>query len=94
MIEVKRSDHPAKTLRNGEIRPAFYECHYYHNGKQIAWYDSKQDVIYLRTDFIGTNFKETPYTRALKCPMSDAYKYLFEMLNVDEKTKISEFTAI
>ena len=97
MIEVKRTNFAKRELhdnRTGKVMrvvPEFYECRYYHNGREIAWYNSKDDCIYLKTRLIGTDFKKTPYERALSCPMKDVYAYLFEMLGADATSKMSEY---
>ena len=87
-IEVKRKDYKR---RNGY---ECYECRYFYNGKEIAWYTSADDTLYLKTDYIGMNFKKPEYVRACECKYSEAYKYLFEMLSVDSTSKLSEYTSI
>ena len=92
MIEVKRHEYPERTKRDGTIIPAHYECCYYNEGKrQIAYYRSKDDTLYLNTDCIGNDWKKTEYERALNCSLKEDYKYLFDMLGADKTTKMSEF---
>ena len=98
MITVKRTDYKSRTIhyRNGResVIPARYECRYLHNGREIATYDSKDDVLYLKTDYIGSDFKRPPYDRALTCAFKEAYSHLFQMLNVDSTSSISEYTNL
>lgn len=91
-IEVKRQDYPARTDRAGNTIPAHFECYYMADGKQIAHYTSRNDTLYLRTDYIGTEWSKSPYERALECSHREDYKYLFAMLGADGTTKMSEYT--
>lgn len=94
MMTVKRTTFKdLRNTKNKEIPAEYFECRYYHGGRQIAWYSSIDDVLRLKTDYIGSNFDKTPYERALECDMKRVYEYLFEMLNVDEKTNVSEYTS-
>ena len=99
MITVKRTDYEAKTFRNkrtGRTRlvPSHYECRYIYDGKEIAFYESRDDVLYLKTDYIGSDFKRSEYDRALTSKYSEAYSYLFQMLNCDSTTRMSEYTNL
>lgn len=91
-VDVKRTNYPERTNRRGELIPAEYECSYRHDGKEIAHYYSRRDILYLRTDYIGSDFTKTAYQRALTCKYAEAYRYLFGMLGVDETSTISEYT--
>lgn len=96
MVDVYRKDYPAKVrkLRNGgeQTIPAWYSCVYKCGNKQIAYYDSRDDVLYCKTDYIGHDFSKSVYERATTCKMKDVFKYLFFMLNVDKESILSEFT--
>ena len=99
MIEVKRTDYQQKVIRNKRngkerIIPAHYECRYLCNGKEIAYYDSRDDVLYLKTDLIGHDFKRSEYDRAMACKYSEAYRHLFQMLGADKTTRMSEYTSL
>lgn len=94
MVEVKRRDYPQRMGRNGKEIPASFECKYIAGGKVIAYYESKQDTLYLKTDYIGTDWSKSPYERALSCERKEEYKYLFNMLGADNTSKISEYTNI
>ena len=86
MIEVRRTNYPGRLYHSGH-----YTVDYFHDRKKIAFYDSRSDTLYLRTELIGSDFKRSAYERAKTCESKDVYEYLFAMLNVDETTKISEF---
>lgn len=92
MIDVKRYNHEEKVnKRTGQITPAYYECFYYYKGYELAWYNSREDILRVNTKYISHD-KTTEYKRALNSAMySDAYKYLFDMLNVDKDTNMSEY---
>lgn len=92
MIEVKRHDYKeVRNKRTGQITPAYYECYYYYKRHELAWYNSKEDILRLNTKYISYD-KTTVYERALKSNMyGDAYRYLFDMLNVDKDTNMSEY---
>lgn len=106
MIEVKRTEYPERVIhyRGGRIPPktvpAHYVCYYKFGGRQIAYYDSRDDCIYLNSRIIdrladGTRKREGKvYDRALRCGMAEAYKELFEMLGADEKTRMSEYCDV
>ena len=61
MVSVRRKDFKEIRLKNGKVIPKCYECRYYSDGKEIAWYTSKDDTIFLRTDYIGTDFSKSEY---------------------------------
>ena len=94
MIKVIRTDYPERKVRypSERIIPAHYECSYRYGSCEIAHYNSRNDVFQLRTDYIGKDFSKSAYERALGCAYKDAYKYLFDMLGVDSKTHITEYT--
>ncbi len=92
MVDVARRNYPERTGRNGKVIPASYECRYLYEGREIAWYDSKTDCLYLRTDCIGCDFKKSVYDRAVSCKFQDGYKYLFDMLGADKTARMSEYT--
>lgn len=101
MIKVKREDYPAHTFR-GVKYPARFTCRYFFEGREIANYDSKDDIIYLNSDLLDTlkdgtrnrdraRWDKPKFERALDCKYADAFKELFEMLGADETTQFSEF---
>ena len=90
-VDVKRTNYPERVSRSGKVIPAEYSCSYRHDGKELAKYYSREDVLYLRTEYIGSDFEKSAYQRALGCEYAEAYKYLFGMLGVDETSNISEY---
>lgn len=98
MIEVKRFDYKQKvfTYKNGKQKttPAYYECFYRFERKEIACYDSRTDTLYLNSLYISKDRKLKEYDRALAWELKSAYKYLFEMLGVDKDSKLSEYANI
>ena len=97
MIEVTRTNYPRRTFRvHGRevVEEARHECRYFYKGQEIAFYTSKWDCLYLKTDLIGNNFKLSAYERALSCKIKEAYRYLFDMIGADQTSKISEYTGI
>lgn len=98
MVDVIRKDYPAKTWidkrGNEHYKPAHYFCDYVYRGREIAYYCSTDDVLYLNSECIDKNYKDKTFNRALNGSYSSAYKYLFELLKVDENTTISEFLNI
>lgn len=88
MITVKRYDFKRTTKR-----PAYYETVYRWDGVKIAEYNSLKDVIYLDSRKIR-NGDGTTFDRALTGKYSHRFAYLFEMLNVDETSSLSEYLDI
>ena len=82
MITVKRLDNE---------RLGTYVCYYYHNGREIAYYDSKRDCLNLRTEFIEREWKKPVYDRAMNGRYKEAYEELFAMLNADQTSTMSEY---
>lgn len=95
MIDVRRYDHKEATnKRTGAVTLPWYECYYYYNRKELAWYDSREDILRLNSNYLSKD-KATEYERALKSErFSGAYKYLFDMLNADKETNMSEYMNI
>lgn len=97
MITVERKDFPARDIKNkrtGEVIktiPARYTCRYYHQGREIAFYESDFDCLYLKTDLILRDFSKPIHYRALNGKCKEVFAYLFDMLNVDETSRLSEF---
>lgn len=94
MIEVKRIDHEAINGRYGYF-PAWYEVKYFYtptfrNKVEIAKYSSKDDVLRVRSEYIAHG-RRSSYDNALHGNFTDAYRYLFDMLNVDETSSIGEY---
>lgn len=95
MIDVKREDYPELNFKG--VIPAHYKCIYRYNGRKIAFYNSREDCLYLNSDYIdrrkdgARDRSGATYTRAMNCKLAEAYEELFAMLGVDEKTHLSEF---
>lgn len=92
MIQVNRKNYPERTDRNGKMIPAEYTCSYRYEGKEIAKYYSREDILYLRSDYILCDFSKSHFERATTGEYAEAYKYLFGMLGVDETSNMSEYT--
>lgn len=98
MIEVKRTDYPEKVIQNKRlgtsmVRAAWYECSYRWNGREIATYDSKEDIIRLNTDYLGGSFRATYFERMKTSKYADAFAELVEFLNINENTALSEYMS-
>lgn len=97
MIDVKRVDYPERVfhLRNGKekVRPASYEVRYFYNGKEIAWYYSTDDVLYLKTCYLERDWNKTVYERAISGSMAEIFEYLFDMLKVTRESCLSEYMS-
>ena len=93
MIKVKRTDY--KVTKNGVVNKG-HECRYTYNDREIAWANEINDnfMLYLKTDYIGSDFRKSAYERATTCKYKDAYKELFELLGVDENCNVSEYTTM
>lgn len=95
MIEVKRYNNKERVYKSGKVVPASYNCYYYfsYNGRklELAWYDSKDDILLLNSSYIHKDFSMKEYDRALLGKFKEAYEYLFSMLGVDKNTKMSEY---
>lgn len=68
-----------------------YECYYRWNGKEIAWYNSKEDVVYLKDSMLSGNYKKSYFERMKESKFPEAFKELVEFLSIDENTKLSEY---
>lgn len=100
MITVQRTDYKERTITNrrtGKVIktiPAHYECRYLCDGKEIAWYDSKDNVVYLRTDYLAKPFS-APYEERMKNSKYVAmWNELIEFLNINKDTRLSEYTNL
>ena len=99
-IIVKLEKYPAREFR-GKITPAYHKTHYYYNSCEIAFYDSRDDTIYLNSDVIdiaesGKRVIRTgnQYKRAISGKYREVYKYLFSMISADETSFYSEFINV
>lgn len=72
--------------------PEHDETWYFCENREIAYYDSLRDLIYLRTEYILKDFSQSTYNRALSGAYKEMYAELFSMLGVDEKTQLSEYS--
>ena len=100
MIEVKRTDYPkfeVKNRKTGKVIktiPKRYVCEYFYGGREIAMYESQNDTLYVKTSLTLRDWSKSIYYRAVNGTYAEAYKELFDMLNVDEKTSMSEYTNL
>ena len=97
-ITVKRHDYPERIrhLRNGSTKviPAYYECIYYWNDKEIAYYVSREDVVYLKTDYLGRG-KDLRYFGRMKASNDPGmWADLVQFLKINSDTKLSEYFNI
>ena len=101
MVKVERKDYKERTYtkKNGDevVQPAWHECRYWipsiaGRRIEIAKYNSRDDIVYLKSDFIGSDTSASVYQRAFSGRHSAAYRELFNMLGIDEKTHLSEYT--
>lgn len=89
----KRNEYPERTVhyKNGGTKfiPAHYEIHYIaDDGKEIAWYRSKDDVIYLKTAYISKEFKKAYSERII----GSRYEKEYEKL-IKKYSKVSEYMS-
>lgn len=91
MITVKRFDYDERKFKSGKIIPAFYECYYYWNGKKIAEYNSRENVVYLNTRMIGNDFKKSYFERMNESKYKEAFEEFVDFLSLDRAAKLSEF---
>lgn len=90
MITTKRFDYKEKKYRN-KVVPAFYEIYYFWNGKNIAWFSSKGNTLYLNTRMLGNDFKKSYFERMNESKYKEAFEELIEFIHIKEETKLSEF---
>ena len=90
MITTKRFDYKEKKYRN-KVVPAFYEIYYFWNGKNIAWFSSKCNTLYLNTRMLGNDFEKSYFERMNESKYKEAFEELIEFIHIKEETKLSEF---
>lgn len=94
-IEVRRQyvESRVKKYKSGRIEtiPAYYVCRYYYGGKEIARYDSQENLLRLRTELIKNDFSLSCFERAIQGDYSNAYRQLFDLLNIDKESAMSEY---
>ena len=90
MITTKRFDYKEKKYRN-KVVPAFYEIYYFWNGKNIAWFSSKYNTLYLNTRMLGNDFEKSYFERMNESKYKEAFEELIEFIHINEETKSSEF---
>ena len=71
--------------------PAYYVKAYYWDGKKIAEYDSRKDVIYLDSRKIAKPNGDSIYNRALNGGYGRRFRHMFDALGVDETSTLSEY---
>ena len=91
MIEVTRKDFLPRRRKDGSKVLPHYECTFRYNRMQVAFYNSLDGTLYLRTDLIGQSSKESAYRRALTCGCAEAYEHIFDKLGINESSRISEY---
>ena len=97
IITVIRDDYPKRTVRlhgNEKIIPAWYECRYFWDGQEIAWYNSRDDVLYLKTKYLMPDFKKSMIERMKGSSTPEMWQDLVTFLKIDKNTKMSEYTSI
>jgi hypothetical protein len=90
MITTKRFDYKEKKYRN-KVVPAFYEIYYFWNGKNIAWFSSKDNTLYLNARMLGNDFKKSYFERMNESKYKEAFEELVNFLSLDRASKLSEF---
>ena len=90
MITTKRFDYKEKKYRN-KVVLAFYEIYYFWNGKNIAWFSSKDKTLYLNTRMLGNDFDKSYFERMNESKYKEAFEELIEFIHIKEETKLSEF---
>ena len=88
MITTKRFDYKEKKYRN-KVVPAFYEIYYFWNGKNIAWFSSKDNTLYLNTRMLGNDFEKSYFERMNESKYKEAFEELIEFIHIKEETKLS-----
>ena len=99
-ITVKRHDYPERTRivnrRTGKtvIIPAFYECHYYWNGNEIAFYNSRDDVLYLNTAHLSRGKSLSYFERMRASEGPEMWVDLVQLLKINSGTKLRGYFNI
>ena len=93
MVTSKRYDYPGRiSKKTGKIiSTEHYEIYYYAYGKEIAHYESKKDVLYLNTRYLGSEFNLTYLERIANCKYKDEFNAIINELETGENTKLSEY---
>ena len=92
-MKEKRYDYAEKIIKRGKstiVIPKHYNIYYYVGKKEIANYNSKEDTLYLRSDFLERDFKKD-YKERIKGSMFETeYAGLLEKYNnISESTNVS-----
>lgn len=90
MITTKRFDYKEKQPRN-KVIPASYKIYYFWNGKKIAEFNSKDNILYLNTQMLGNDFKKSYTERMKESKYKEAFEELVDSLSLDRAAKLSEF---
>lgn len=90
MITTKRFDYKEKQHRN-KVIPASYKIYYFWNGKKIAEFNSKDNILYLNTRMLGNDFKKSYTERMKESKYKEAFEELVDSLSLDRAAKLSEF---
>lgn len=92
MIKTKRFDYEERYNKMGKlIHPKFYECFYYWNGREIAFYDSRKGILYLNTKLLNKDFKLSYFERMNDTKFKEGFDELIDLLGINKDTKLSEF---
>lgn len=71
-----------------------YICRYFWNGIEIAKYSSKNDVIYLKAEYLDSN-RETSYMdRMRNAKNPEMWEDLIEFLDITDDTSLSGYLNV
>ncbi len=97
-FDVKRYDYAERNYRllNGTTKtvPAHYECYYYWNGKEFAHYKSRDDMIYLNSNYLGRDRNLSYIERMKSSDYPEVWAHFAEMLKITENTALCEYFNI
>lgn len=91
-MKETRYDHKARTGRTGRYIPESFEIYFEQDGKEIAWYNSRENTLFLKTDYIAHKSKADfakPYeVRIVGSKYENQFKELIEKYG---KFAVSEY---
>lgn len=96
MVELKRYDYPERiSKKTGKvISTEHYEIYFYVNGIEFAWYDSKEDVLFLNSKYLGDVFNLTYSERIENCKYKNEFEQILNKFEFTENTKLSEYCSM
>lgn len=85
-----------KAIVNGrrQTMPEYRESWYSWHGRELAWYDGKDDVLYLRTDLLAPGGGRDYMRRMAEGMCRQGFADLAELLGIDADTRLSEYTSM